>query len=162
MHLCVTFSCCHRCRRYFYDFYSTDIFTVLPLPPPFFALLCVCVSFCHIVFMFYLARLWRALHIRDASLCSALPCSLSLLSSSLSTLCGSLWRCSRSYFMRFHWQYCRLLPHPSLSLSSFLPLSACFNYLSLGQPLSILKRWQFCFPFGRLFISSAINHGFLG
>jgi len=58
MHFCVTFSCC----RYFYDFYSPDIFSVrtcvlVSLSVFMYVCVGVCVylPFCHIVFMFYLA-----------------------------------------------------------------------------------------------------------
>lgn len=91
-----------------------------------------------------------------------------------STLCvASLWRCPRSYFMCFHlprttdahWLHTQDCPSPSPTALSSLPppslLLVCtsFNYLSLGQPLSILKHSQFCFPFdtprGPIFLLAA-------
>lgn len=176
--LCVTFSCC----RYFYDFYSPDIFTVPPLsvhhPPLPLCLYCtLLVVLSHSFYVLFSATLLLC-HFTFVTL----PSSFSLhpsLSSCLppypfSTLCvASLWRCPRSYFMCFHlprttdahWLHTQDCPSPfptalsSLPPPSLLLVYTSFNYLSLGQPLSILKRSQFCFPFdtprGPIFLLAA-------
>lgn len=168
--LCVTFSCC----RYFYDFYSPDIFTVphcqSTIPPlwtlcllyallvvlshSFYVLFSATLLLCHFTFV--------TLLLSPPPLSLFIPLSSCLPPYPFSTLCvASLWRCPRSYFMCFHlprttdahWLHTQDCPSPfptalsSLRPPSLLLVCTSFNYLSLGQPLSILKRSQFCSPF---------------
>lgn len=172
--LCVTFSCC----RYFYDFYSPDIFTVPHcqsiIPPlPLCLLYALLVVLSHSFYVLFSATLLLC-HFTFVTLPSPHPPLSSCLPPyPFSTLCvASLWRCPRSYFMCFHlprttdahWLHTQDCPSPFPTALSSLPsppfslLCSSFNYLSLGQPLSILKRSQFCFPFdtrGPIFLLAA-------
>lgn len=130
--LCVSFSC----SRYFYDFYSPDIFTVpqlsvLSRPPPATLPHCLCMLLVVLSHSFYVLfsatlLLCHFTFVTRPFPSPPLPFLSSCLSLSLSfsTLCvASLWRCPRSYFMCFH------LPRAQLTLigcvNSIVPPSLC-------------------------------------